>query len=81
MLLAGLPRSSSPGPGTSTGTSRKLFKVPPWIKKLVHAAGLSTREVKGLNGNGQLYNVIITGHGLIMLLFMVKPALFGGSFN
>ena len=31
-----------------------------------------------LNGNGQLYNVIITGHGIIMLLFMVMPALFGG---
>jgi heme/copper-type cytochrome/quinol oxidase subunit 1 len=34
-----------------------------------------------LAGNGQLYNVIITGHGLIMLLFMVMPALFGGFGN
>lgn len=34
-----------------------------------------------LNGNGQLYNVIITGHGLIMLLFMVMPALFGAFGN
>ena len=31
-----------------------------------------------LAGNGQLYNVIITGHGILMLLFMVMPALFGG---
>ena len=31
-----------------------------------------------LSGSGQLYNVIITGHGIIMLLFMVMPALFGG---
>jgi hypothetical protein len=31
-----------------------------------------------LGGNGQLYNVIITGHGIIMLLFLVMPALFGG---
>jgi hypothetical protein len=31
-----------------------------------------------LASNGQLYNVIITGHGLLMLLFMVMPALFGG---
>ena len=34
-----------------------------------------------LDGNGQLYNVIITGHGVIMLLFMVMPALFGGFGN
>nr|YP_010388665.1 cytochrome c oxidase subunit 1 [Leontynka pallida]UPQ43832.1 cytochrome c oxidase subunit 1 [Leontynka pallida] len=34
-----------------------------------------------LDGNGQLYNVIITGHGLLMLLFMVMPALFGGYGN
>nr|QKY64134.1 cytochrome oxidase subunit 1 [Volvulina compacta] len=34
-----------------------------------------------LSGNGQLYNVIITGHGLLMLLFMVMPALFGGFGN
>jgi hypothetical protein len=38
--------------------------------------GLAGRGI--LDGNGQLYNVIITGHGLIMLLFMVMPALFGG---
>ena len=34
-----------------------------------------------LASNGQLYNVIITGHGLLMLLFMVMPALFGGFGN
>ena len=34
-----------------------------------------------LAGNGQLYNVIITGHGIIMLLFMVMPSLFGGFGN
>jgi heme/copper-type cytochrome/quinol oxidase subunit 1 len=34
-----------------------------------------------LEGNGQLYNVIITAHGVIMLLFLVSPALFGGFGN
>lgn len=34
-----------------------------------------------LDGNGQLYNVIITAHGLLMLLFMTMPALFGGFGN
>jgi len=34
-----------------------------------------------LAGNGQLYNVILTGHGVILLLFMVMPALFGGFGN
>lgn len=33
-----------------------------------------------LEGNGQLYNVLFTGHGLILLLFMV-PAVFGGFGN
>lgn len=31
-----------------------------------------------LAGNGQLYNVIITAHGLLMLFFVVMPALMGG---
>lgn len=29
-------------------------------------------------GNGQLYNVVITAHGLLMLFFVVMPALMGG---
>lgn len=32
-------------------------------------------------GNGQLYNVQITAHGLLMLFFVVMPALMGGFGN
>lgn len=34
-----------------------------------------------LQGNGQLYNVIITAHGLLILFFAVMPALMGGFGN
>lgn len=34
-----------------------------------------------LNSNYQLYNVMITGHALIMVFFMIMPALMGGFGN
>jgi heme/copper-type cytochrome/quinol oxidase subunit 1 len=34
-----------------------------------------------LAGNGQVYNVLITAHGLLMLFFVVMPALMGGFGN
>ncbi len=31
--------------------------------------------------NGQLWNVVVTGHGILMMFFVVIPALFGGFGN
>ena len=42
---------------------------------------LSSTEVQILEGNHQLYNVIITAHAFIMIFFMVMPAMIGGFGN
>jgi hypothetical protein len=42
---------------------------------------LSSPGPQVLAGNGQLYNAIITSHGVIMLFFVVMPTLLGGFGN
>lgn len=42
---------------------------------------LAAPGVQYLNGDHQLYNVIITAHAFVMIFFMVMPAIVGGFGN
>ena len=42
---------------------------------------LASPGVQVLGGNHQVYNVVITAHGLLMIFFMLMPALMGGFGN
>jgi heme/copper-type cytochrome/quinol oxidase subunit 1 len=42
---------------------------------------LSAPGAQLLAGNNQLFNAVITAHGLLMVFFLVMPALMGGFGN
>ncbi len=44
-------------------------------------AELHTPGMDGIIANGQMWNVVITAHGVIMVFFVVMPALIGGFGN
>ncbi|WP_099826806.1 cytochrome c oxidase subunit I [Oceaniglobus indicus] len=47
----------------------------------LEGARLFPTAVESCTPNGHLWNVLITGHGLMMMFFVVIPALFGGFGN
>jgi cytochrome c oxidase subunit 1 len=42
---------------------------------------LASPGIQYLQGNNQLYNTIVSAHGLIMIFFMIMPATVGGFGN
>ena len=47
----------------------------------LEGASLAAAAVEDCTPNGHLWNVLITGHGILMMFFVVIPALFGGFGN
>ena len=47
----------------------------------LEGASLVAQAVEDCTPNGHLWNVLITGHGILMMFFVVIPALFGGFGN
>ncbi|KKM00662.1 hypothetical protein LCGC14_1802210, partial [marine sediment metagenome] len=47
----------------------------------LEGASLFPQAAENCTPNGHLWNVLITGHGILMMFFVVIPALFGGFGN
>ena len=47
----------------------------------MEGASLLASKVENCTPNGHLWNVMITGHGILMMFFVVIPAMFGGFGN
>ena len=47
----------------------------------LEGARMTAAAVGDCTPNGHLWNVLITGHGILMMFFVVIPALFGGFGN
>ena len=47
----------------------------------LEGARFTAAAVADCTPNGHLWNVLITGHGILMMFFVVIPALFGGFGN
>lgn len=47
----------------------------------MEGASLIASSVENCTPNGHLWNVLVTAHGILMMFFVVIPALFGGFGN
>ena len=47
----------------------------------LEGASLAAQAVEDCTPNGHLWNVLVTAHGILMMFFVVIPALFGGFGN
>ena len=47
----------------------------------LEGAGLTAAAAENCTPNGHLWNVLITSHGILMMFFVIIPALFGGFGN
>jgi len=67
--------------GTMYLTFAIVFGIVGGIMSVIFRMELATPGDDILGGDHQLFNVLITAHGLIMVLFMVMPAFMGGFGN